>query len=114
MRGKWSQMVQMFGGDSSVEVDDDDDQDSIKQMLLETNPILLGSLTLSLNLVKILLEFYYYFYYYNRFLIYTITGITIFVSIFHTIFEFLAFKNDIQFWRSRKSLEVNLYISKFL
>ncbi|VDN57738.1 unnamed protein product [Dracunculus medinensis] len=93
---KWSQMVQMFGGDSSVEVDDDDDQDSIKQMLLETNPILL---------VKILLEFYYYFYYYNRFLIYTITGITIFVSIFHTIFEFLAFKNDIQFWRSRKSLE---------
>lgn len=27
------------------------------------------------------------------------------VSLLHTVFEFLAFKNDIQFWRSRKSLE---------
>ncbi|CAF1488397.1 unnamed protein product [Rotaria magnacalcarata] len=31
--------------------------------------------------------------------------ITIVVSIVHTIFEILAFKNDIQFWRTRKSLE---------
>ena len=31
--------------------------------------------------------------------------ITVVVSILHTIFEFLAFKNDIQFWRSRKTLE---------
>ncbi|CAF0827981.1 unnamed protein product [Rotaria sordida] len=31
--------------------------------------------------------------------------ITIVVSIIHTIFEILAFKNDIQFWRTRKSLE---------
>ncbi|XP_065833660.1 putative lipid scramblase CLPTM1 [Oscarella lobularis] len=32
-------------------------------------------------------------------------GLTIIVSIVHTVFEFLAFKNDVQFWRSRKSLE---------
>uniref|UniRef100_A0A914RYX4 Cleft lip and palate transmembrane protein 1 n=1 Tax=Parascaris equorum TaxID=6256 RepID=A0A914RYX4_PAREQ len=68
MRGKWSQML---GGDMFEE--GDDDQDSIKQALLETNPILLA--------------------------------VTIVVSILHTVFEFLAFKNDIQFWRSRKSLE---------
>ncbi|MFH4980523.1 hypothetical protein AB6A40_007232 [Gnathostoma spinigerum] len=68
MRGKWNQLL---GGEMFE--DNDDDQDSFKQMLLETNPVLLG--------------------------------ITIVVSILHTIFEFLAFKNDIQFWRSRKSLE---------
>ncbi|CAD6187579.1 unnamed protein product [Caenorhabditis auriculariae] len=51
---------------------DDDDQDSVKQALLETNPILLG--------------------------------VTVVVSILHTVLEFLAFKNDIQFWRSRKDL----------
>ncbi|XP_005100873.1 cleft lip and palate transmembrane protein 1 homolog isoform X2 [Aplysia californica] len=32
-------------------------------------------------------------------------GMTIVVSILHSVFEFLAFKNDIQFWKSRKSLE---------
>lgn len=69
MRGKWSQM---FGGEL-FEQEGDDDQDAIKQALLETNPILLG--------------------------------ITIVVSILHTVLEFLAFKNDIQFWRTRKSLE---------
>uniref|UniRef100_A0AAF5PG69 Cleft lip and palate transmembrane protein 1 n=2 Tax=Wuchereria bancrofti TaxID=6293 RepID=A0AAF5PG69_WUCBA len=68
MRGKWSQM---FGGE--LFEDGDDDQDSIKQALLETSPVLLG--------------------------------LTITVSLLHTVFEFLAFKNDIQFWRSRKSLE---------
>ncbi|KAF0030406.1 hypothetical protein F2P81_017137 [Scophthalmus maximus] len=51
----------------------DEDQDSVKVALLETNPYLLG--------------------------------ITIVVSIVHSIFEFLAFKNDIQFWNSRQSLE---------
>lgn len=52
---------------------EDNDQDTIKQALLETNPILLG--------------------------------VTVVVSILHTVLEFLAFKNDIQFWRTRKSLE---------
>ncbi|BFZ07705.1 hypothetical protein BsWGS_10743 [Bradybaena similaris] len=32
-------------------------------------------------------------------------ALTIVVSILHSVFEFLAFKNDIQFWKSRKSLE---------
>ncbi|VDN29483.1 unnamed protein product, partial [Gongylonema pulchrum] len=68
MRGKWSQM---FGGE--LFENGDDDQDSIKQALLETSPVLLG--------------------------------LTFVVSLLHTVFEFLAFKNDIQFWRSRKSLE---------
>merc|ERR550532_1230730 len=31
--------------------------------------------------------------------------ITFVVSIVHSIFEFLAFKNDIQFWNNRKSME---------
>jgi len=62
----------MLGGDLMPE-ENDDDQDSLKQAFLDTNPILLG--------------------------------VTIVVSIIHSIFEFLAFKNDIQFWRNRKSLE---------
>ncbi|KAI6200944.1 hypothetical protein M3Y96_00788600 [Aphelenchoides besseyi] len=67
-QGKWSQV---FGGD--LMETDPDDQDTIKQALLETSPWLLG--------------------------------ITVVVSILHTVLEFLAFKNDIQFWRTRKSLE---------
>lgn len=31
--------------------------------------------------------------------------ITMFVSLLHTIFDFLAFKNDIQFWNKNKSME---------
>lgn len=32
-------------------------------------------------------------------------AVTVMVSLLHSIFEFLAFKSDIQFWRNRKSLE---------
>jgi hypothetical protein len=32
-------------------------------------------------------------------------GVTVVVSMVHMIFDFLAFKNDITFWKSRKSLE---------
>ncbi|XP_022659783.1 cleft lip and palate transmembrane protein 1 homolog [Varroa jacobsoni] len=32
-------------------------------------------------------------------------GMTVVVSLVHSVFEFLAFKNDIQFWKERKSLE---------
>jgi hypothetical protein len=32
-------------------------------------------------------------------------GITCLVSILHTIFEFLAFKSDISFWRGKDSME---------
>ncbi|KAK0089851.1 hypothetical protein PV325_005158 [Microctonus aethiopoides] len=68
MRNKWTSS---FMGDVGDE--DDNDQDTLKETILETNPYLLGG--------------------------------TIFVSILHSIFEFLAFKNDIQFWNNRKSLE---------
>lgn len=56
------------GGDEPVE-----DQDALKEALLETNPYLLG--------------------------------MTVVISLLHSIFEFLAFKNDIQFWKERKTLE---------
>ncbi|KAK5974830.1 Cleft lip and palate transmembrane protein 1, partial [Trichostrongylus colubriformis] len=62
-----SKLSSMLGNDQ-----EDDDQDAIKQALLETNPIVLG--------------------------------VTVLVSLLHTVFEFLAFKNDIQFWHSRKDL----------
>ncbi|KAF6207530.1 hypothetical protein GE061_015976 [Apolygus lucorum] len=52
---------------------EDEDQDSLKEALLETSPYLLGA--------------------------------TVIVSILHSVFELLAFKNDIQFWKNRKSLE---------
>jgi hypothetical protein len=32
-------------------------------------------------------------------------GLTIFVTLLHTVFDFLAFKNDISFWKNRKSME---------
>ncbi|XP_022913250.2 putative lipid scramblase CLPTM1 [Onthophagus taurus] len=66
MRQKWN-----FFGD--VEEENDDEQDTLKETLLETNPYLLV--------------------------------ITILVSILHSVFELLAFKNDIQFWNNRNSLE---------
>ena len=47
--------------------------DSVKLMLLETNPWLLG--------------------------------ITMVVSLLHTVFDILAFKNDISYWKNKKSME---------
>ncbi|EGD79075.1 Clptm1 protein [Salpingoeca rosetta] len=32
-------------------------------------------------------------------------GLTMTVSLLHTVFDWMAFKNDIQFWRNRKSME---------
>lgn len=68
MRNKWTSSLL---GDMGEE--QDEDQDSLKETLLDTNPYLLG--------------------------------LTFCISILHTIFELLAFKNDIQFWRDRKTLE---------
>lgn len=31
-------------------------------------------------------------------------ALTVIVSMTHSVFEFLAFKNDIQFWKNRSSL----------
>ncbi|XP_017769003.1 PREDICTED: cleft lip and palate transmembrane protein 1 [Nicrophorus vespilloides] len=61
-----------FFGDTETE-DSDEEQDTLKETLLETNPYLLG--------------------------------VTFVVSILHSIFELLAFKNDIQFWNNRNTLE---------
>ncbi|CAG0880629.1 unnamed protein product [Darwinula stevensoni] len=69
MRSRWTSG---FLGDSLAE-EEDEDQDSLKEALLETSPYLLG--------------------------------LTFAISILHTIFEFLAFKNDIQFWKNKQSLE---------
>lgn len=73
MKNKWTSNMlgDAFAGGAGEEADED--QDSLKETLLETNPYLLG--------------------------------MTIAISILHSIFELLAFKNDIQFWNNRKSLE---------
>jgi len=55
------------------ETSDDDQDDSLKEAILETSPYLLAA--------------------------------TFIVSILHSVFELLAFKNDIQFWNNRQSLE---------
>ena len=55
------------------EEEDDQDQDSVKEVFLETNIYLLVC--------------------------------TFVISIVHSVFEFLAFKNDIQFWKERKTTE---------
>ena len=68
MRNQW---FNVLGEDYTQE--SEEDQDSVKEAMLETNPYMLG--------------------------------LTVVVSIVHSVFEFLAFKNDIQFWKSRKSLE---------
>uniref|UniRef100_A0A1I7UG14 Cleft lip and palate transmembrane protein 1 homolog n=1 Tax=Caenorhabditis tropicalis TaxID=1561998 RepID=A0A1I7UG14_9PELO len=67
MQSQWQSILSMDIGDS-----DGEEHDSMKQALLETNPILLA--------------------------------VTMIVSLLHTVFEFLAFKNDIQFWNNRKDL----------
>ncbi|XP_019757892.2 cleft lip and palate transmembrane protein 1 homolog [Dendroctonus ponderosae] len=59
--------------DSGEAQQTDEEQDTIKETLMDTNPYLLG--------------------------------ITIAVSLLHSVFELLAFKNDIQFWNNRNSLE---------
>lgn len=71
-KNKWTS--NLFGESiAGATEDNDEDQDSLKETLLDTNPYLLG--------------------------------LTIAISILHSVFELLAFKNDIQFWNNRKSLE---------
>nr|XP_018898247.1 PREDICTED: cleft lip and palate transmembrane protein 1 homolog [Bemisia tabaci] len=69
MRNKWTSNLL---GDTFAE-EEDEDQDSLKEALLETSPYLIA--------------------------------LTVAVSLLHSVFELLAFKNDIQFWNNRKSLE---------
>lgn len=72
MKNKWTNNVfgEVLGAGGEEQ---DEDQDSLKETLLDTNPYLLG--------------------------------LTIAISVLHSVFELLAFKNDIQFWKNRKSLE---------
>nr|SVE90406.1 EOG090X032C [Daphnia sinensis] len=75
MKNQWAQggpLGSLLYGEVNDEVMDEE-QDSLKEAMLDTNPYLLG--------------------------------MTFVVSVVHSIFEFLAFKNDIQFWRQRESLE---------
>ncbi|KAF2904951.1 hypothetical protein ILUMI_01232 [Ignelater luminosus] len=67
VRQKWN----LFGDTEGEQTDEE--QDTLKEALLETNPYLLG--------------------------------LTMIVSVLHSVFELLAFKNDIQFWNNRSSLE---------
>lgn len=71
MKNKWT--ASFLGESLAADDQNDDDQDTMKETLLETSPYLLA--------------------------------LTIAVSILHSVFELLAFKNDIQFWNNRKSLE---------
>ena len=51
----------------------EENQDDVKRMIIEANPILLG--------------------------------VTMIVSLLHTVFEVFAFKNDISFWNQKESME---------
>lgn len=73
MKNKWAGNVLGELMNSGTPEETDEDQDSLKETMLETNVYLLG--------------------------------LTVAVSILHSVFELLAFKNDIQFWNNRKSLE---------
>lgn len=66
-----SQMWNIWGDSEPRQTDEE--QDTLKETLMDTNPYLLG--------------------------------LTIIVYITHSVFELLAFKNDIQFWNNRNSLE---------
>uniref|UniRef100_A0A0K2TD77 Cleft lip and palate transmembrane protein 1 homolog [Ceratitis capitata] n=1 Tax=Lepeophtheirus salmonis TaxID=72036 RepID=A0A0K2TD77_LEPSM len=67
MKSRYNIMANFMGDEN------DEDMDSMKEAILETNIYILG--------------------------------LTFAVSILHSIFEFFAFKNDIQFWKNRKTLE---------
>ncbi|XP_034472871.1 cleft lip and palate transmembrane protein 1 homolog [Drosophila innubila] len=73
MKSKWAGNVLGEIMAAGAPEESDEDQDSLKETLLDTNIYLLG--------------------------------ITVAVSILHSVFELLAFKNDIQFWNNRQSLE---------
>eukprot|EP01118_Nematostelium_gracile_P005974 TRINITY_DN1907_c0_g1_i2.p1 TRINITY_DN1907_c0_g1~~TRINITY_DN1907_c0_g1_i2.p1 ORF type:complete len:565 (+),score=124.80 TRINITY_DN1907_c0_g1_i2:56-1750(+) len=73
---KWQMMLQMeesFAMQRSIGTAAEDESDTFKRMLIETNPYLLG--------------------------------LTMVVTLLHTVFDFLAFKNDITFWKNKKSVE---------
>ncbi|KAJ1475679.1 cleft lip and palate transmembrane protein 1-domain-containing protein [Baffinella frigidus] len=73
---KWLMIIQWEASmkqQQSMGTQTDKDQDLIKTVLLDTNPVLLG--------------------------------VTMTVSMLHTVFDFLAFKNDISFWRKVETMQ---------
>ena len=75
-RMKWLMVVQWelsMAQQRQMGTSKDSEQDELKRILLETNPVLLG--------------------------------VTTAVSLLHTIFDFLAFKNDISFWRKVDNMQ---------
>mmetsp|Transcript_84225 Transcript_84225/g.136504 ORF Transcript_84225/g.136504 Transcript_84225/m.136504 type:complete len:667 (-) Transcript_84225:69-2069(-) len=75
-RMKWLMIVQWdmsMAQQREMGTAKDTDQDMLKNILLETNPVLLG--------------------------------VTASVSLLHTVFDFLAFKNDISFWRKVDNMQ---------
>lgn len=73
---RWALQTQMsatWDVQASMGTTGEGDNDMIKTIIMDTNPVLLG--------------------------------ITMLVSLLHMVFDFLAFRNDISFWRSAKSLE---------
>ena len=85
---KWSLQATMssqWAAQEAMGATSGGEQDLIKTILLETNPVLLA--------------------------------VTALVSLLHTVFEMLAFRADVSFWRAAKSLEGvsvrSLFVSLF-
>ena len=73
---RWQMQLQFESAmnmQQSMGMQEHDDQEELKRMFLDTNPILLG--------------------------------VTMVVSLLHMVFDFLAFRNDISFWRRTRSME---------
>ncbi|EFJ43770.1 hypothetical protein VOLCADRAFT_106719 [Volvox carteri f. nagariensis] len=86
------QMDQSFGMQVRMGLAQDGESDEMKRIFLEGNPILL--------------------YLYHRQELFCVqrpalhaAGLTFVVSLLHTVFDLLAFKNDIGFWKNNKSME---------
>ena len=79
-----SQIDTVFEMEKNMGLAGEDDMDDLKSMFLETNIYLL------------ILTGVYWFLFYSMIKV---------VSTLHSVFDFLAFKNDIQFWRTRNNME---------
>ena len=79
-----SQIDTVMEMEKNMGVAGEDDMDDLKSMFLETNIYLL------------ILTGVYWFLFYLMIKV---------VSTLHSVFDFLAFKNDIQFWRTRNNME---------
>jgi hypothetical protein len=68
----------------------DKEVDEFKRMMLESNPYLLGvTMVSSFLLLRLVMVLH-------------VVRSSQFVSILHMVFDFLAFKNDIAFWKNNK------------